>query len=76
MIRYIPIQSISFKHIKPLVNLHALNNAYILTIVNVQKKIIGAHSIQNNKILKKISDNGEIYMPCPKADNPFLIPTK
>lgn len=40
------------------------------------EKIIGAHSIQNNKILKKISDNGEIYMPCPKADNPFAIPTK
>ena len=35
------------------------------------EKIIGAHSIQNNKILKKISDNGEIYMPCPKADNPL-----
>ena len=40
------------------------------------EKIIGAHSIQNNKVLKKISDNGEIYMPCPKADNPFAIPTK
>lgn len=35
------------------------------------EKIIGAHSIQNNKILKKISTNGKVYMPCPKADDPF-----
>lgn len=35
------------------------------------EKIIGAHSIQNNKILKKISSDGKVYMPCPKADNPF-----
>ena len=40
------------------------------------EKIIGAHSIQNNKILKKISDNGMVYMPCPKADNPFLPMTE
>lgn len=35
------------------------------------EKIIGAHSIQNNKILAKISDNGLVYMPCPKADLTF-----
>lgn len=39
------------------------------------EKIIGAHSIQNNKILKKIAENGQVYMPCPKPDNPFLIQT-
>ena len=35
------------------------------------EKIIGAHSIQNNKILKRISSNGMVFMPCPKPDNPF-----
>jgi len=35
------------------------------------ERIIGAHSIQNNKILKRISTNGEVYMPCPKNENPF-----
>ena len=35
------------------------------------EKIIGAHSIQNNKILKRISSNGMVVMPCPKPDNPF-----
>lgn len=30
------------------------------------EKIIDAHSIQNNKILKKISKNGEVYMPTNK----------
>lgn len=35
-------------------------------------KIIGAHSIQNNKILKKISTNGKVLMPCPKPSTPFL----
>ncbi|WP_073007618.1 YecA family protein [Clostridium amylolyticum] len=35
------------------------------------ERIIGAHSIQNNKILKRISTKGEVYMPCPKNDNPF-----
>ena len=39
-------------------------------------KIIGAHSIQNNRILKKIADNGHVYMPCPKTDNPFAIQTQ
>lgn len=39
------------------------------------EKIISAHSIQNNKILKKISDNGQVYMPCPKVNNPFEIQT-
>ncbi|EGT0000964.1 hypothetical protein I9Y31_003295 [Clostridium perfringens] len=40
------------------------------------EKIIGAHSIQNNKILKRISTNGQVYMPCPKNDNPFLPMSK
>lgn len=40
------------------------------------EKIIGAHSIQNNKVLKQISDNGLLYMPYPKNDNPFAITTK
>ena len=40
------------------------------------EKIIGAHSIQNNKILKRISSNGNVYMPCPKSDNPFAVMTK
>lgn len=40
------------------------------------EKIIGAHSIQNNKILKQISDNGCVYMPYPKNDNPFAIMTQ
>ena len=53
MIRYIPIQSISFKHIKPLVNLHALNNAYILTIVNVQKKSLVLTLSKITRYLKK-----------------------
>lgn len=37
------------------------------------EKIISAHSIQNNKILKTISDNGKVYMPCPKNDCIFPI---
>jgi hypothetical protein len=40
------------------------------------EKIIGAHSIQNNKILKQISDDGCVYMPYPKNDNPFAAMTK
>ena len=32
------------------------------------EKIIGAHSIQNNKILSIIADNGKVYMPIPKVD--------
>ena len=43
---------------------------------NCSEKIIGAHSIQNNKILKRISSNGHVYMPCPKPDNPFAVMTK
>ena len=35
------------------------------------EKIIEAHSIQNNKIIKRLSSNGLVYMPCPKSDNPF-----
>lgn len=40
------------------------------------EKIIGAHSIQNKKILKRISSNGYVYMPCPKPDDPFAVMTK
>lgn len=40
------------------------------------EKIIGAHSIQNKKILKKISTNGDVYMPCPKPENPFALISK
>ena len=40
------------------------------------EKIIGAHSIQNNKILKKISSNGSILMPCPKPDGGIISLTK
>jgi hypothetical protein len=40
------------------------------------EKIIGAHSIQNNKILKRLSSDGHVYMPCPKTDNPFAPMTK
>ncbi|MBQ2864276.1 MAG: SEC-C domain-containing protein [Clostridia bacterium] len=40
------------------------------------EKIIGAHSIQNNKILSKIADNGILYMPCPKPDLSFSLQTK
>lgn|GEM_PF-460552 len=40
------------------------------------ERIIGAHSIQNNKILKHIADDGCVYMPYPKNDNPFAITTK
>ena len=37
------------------------------------EKIILAHSIQNNKILSKISDNGKVFMPCPKPDLTYSI---
>lgn len=40
------------------------------------EKIIKAHSIQNNKILKKIASNGKVFMPSPKADNPFAVMTE
>jgi hypothetical protein len=40
------------------------------------EKIIKAHSIQNNKILTKISDNGIVVMPFPKNDNPVAIQTE
>src|SRR5690554_5355147 len=35
------------------------------------EKIIVAHSIQNNRIIKPLASNGLVYMPCPKSDNPF-----
>jgi hypothetical protein len=37
------------------------------------ERIIGAHSIQNNKVLSRISDNGIVYMPCPKPDLTFNL---
>ncbi len=37
------------------------------------EKIVGAHSIQNNKILTKISDCGKVYMPCPRNDLSFQL---
>jgi hypothetical protein len=40
------------------------------------EKIIKAHSIQNNKILNKISSNGIVYMPRPKGNNPLTIVTQ
>lgn len=40
---------------------------------NCSERIIGAHSIQNNKILSKIADNGKVYMPCPKPDLKFKL---
>ncbi len=43
---------------------------------NCSEKIIGAHSIQNNKILSKIADNGMLYMPCPKPDLSFTLQNK
>lgn len=38
--------------------------------------IINSHSIQNNKVLRRISSNGKVYMPCPKSDNPFASMTE
>ncbi len=40
---------------------------------NCSEKIIAAHSIQNNKILSRIADNGKLYMPCPKPDLTFTF---
>lgn len=42
---------------------------------NCSERIIAAHSIQNNRILSRIADNGTLYMPCPKPDlsNELLI---
>lgn len=40
-------------------------------IQNCSSKIIKAHSIQNSKILKSISDNGKVFMPYPKNYEPF-----
>lgn len=40
------------------------------------ENIIKAHSIQNNKILSKISKNGEVIMPIPKPDNLLQLTTK
>lgn len=35
---------------------------------NCSEKIIKAHTIQRNKILTKIAENGIVLMPCPKSD--------
>ncbi|MGX7078401.1 SEC-C metal-binding domain-containing protein [Globicatella sanguinis] len=40
------------------------------------ENIIKAHSIQNNKVLSKISKNGNVIMPIPKSDNPFQLTTE
>ena len=40
------------------------------------EKVIGAHAIQNTKILKRIADDGIVYMPIPKPDNPFNLITE
>lgn len=37
------------------------------------EKIIKAHSIQNNKILARISDNGKVYMPAAKLELHFQL---
>lgn len=37
------------------------------------EKIIKAHSIQKNKFLTKISENGIVLMPCPKPDLSFEL---
>lgn len=43
---------------------------------NCSERIIGAHAIQNTKILKRIADDGVVYMPIPKPDNPFNLITE
>ena len=35
------------------------------------EKIIQAHSLQNNRVLSRISDSGYVFMPCPKPDFSF-----
>lgn len=40
------------------------------------EKIIKAHSIQNNTILKRISNNGMVIMPIPRPEKPFDIITE
>ena len=40
---------------------------------NCSERIIKAHSIQNNKVLSRISDNGMVYMPCPKTELSFAL---
>ncbi|MBC1797975.1 SEC-C domain-containing protein [Listeria booriae] len=39
-------------------------------------KIIRAHSIQNSKIVQRISENGNVYMNRAKPNNPFAVFTK
>ncbi|EAH3791770.1 SEC-C domain-containing protein [Listeria monocytogenes] len=39
-------------------------------------KIIRAHSIQNSRIIQRISDNGNVYMNKAKSNNPFAVFTK
>ena len=40
---------------------------------NCSERIINSHSIQNNKILAKISDNGKLYMPAVKPELSFSL---
>lgn len=40
------------------------------------ENIIKAHSVQNNKVLSKLSKNGNVIMPIPKSDNPFQLTTE
>ncbi|MBF2599171.1 SEC-C domain-containing protein [Listeria seeligeri] len=39
-------------------------------------KIIRAHSIQNNKIIQRLSENGNVYMNKGKSNNPIAVFTK
>ncbi|MGO1356903.1 YecA family protein [Alkalibacterium gilvum] len=39
-------------------------------------KIINAHSIQNNRIIKQLSENGIVYMNKAKSSKPFALFTK
>lgn len=69
-------QKLFFEKIHKLVR-ESRNEAYIKQCLhpNVEEcdeKIIKAHSIQNNQILKKISTNGEVYMPLSKNNLPFV----
>ncbi|RLK62389.1 hypothetical protein D3H64_10085 [Atopobacter sp. AH10] len=40
---------------------------------NCKGKIIRAHSIQNKRVLEKISENGTVYMPISNTGNPFEL---
>lgn len=40
---------------------------------NCSERIIKAHTIQKNKILSRIAENGIVLMPCPKPDLSFKL---